>query len=68
MKTLLDCIDELCRIRSRAKLLELALTQTNEAGDGVYGEAIAQQAQDVAIHLDGLVAAFDAINQKARAR
>lgn len=67
MKKLLDCIDELCRIRSRARLLLLALTQTNEAGDGVYGEAIAQQAQDVVDYLDELLAAFNAINQEDRA-
>jgi hypothetical protein len=55
MKTLLDFEDELNRVTARAHMLELALVHTNEAGsEGRYGDAIAQQAQDVANQLEGL--------------
>jgi hypothetical protein len=62
MATLLECIDDLGRIKARARLLELALLHTDEAGEGVYGEAIAQQAQDVANQLGELMTAFKSVN------
>jgi hypothetical protein len=54
MKALLDCRDELANITARAHLLELALLHTNEGGEGVYRDAICQQAQDVARQLSKL--------------
>ena len=62
MATLLECVDDLGRIKARARLLELALVHTDEAGEGAYGEAIAQQAQDVANQLGELMTAFKSVN------
>ncbi len=43
MATLLECVDELCRIKSRARLLEYALVHADgETREGVYAEAVAQ--------------------------
>ncbi len=55
MATLLNCADELSRIVSRARPLELALIHAPEyAHRDHYADAVAQQSQDVAIDLEAL--------------
>jgi hypothetical protein len=55
MATMLECIDELGRIKSRARLLEYTLVHTDEeTRQGVYAEAVAQQSQDVVADLEAL--------------
>jgi hypothetical protein len=63
MKALLDCQDELANITARAHLLELALLHTNEGGEGVYRDAICQQAQDIAQQLTKLRKSLAELNQ-----
>lgn len=57
-----DCIDELHRIHSRACLLELFLIHNPELVDGESaGEAVRQQAQDVAWQIKALVEKLEAV-------
>jgi hypothetical protein len=61
MATLLECVDELGRIKSRARLLEYALVHADdETREGVYAEAVAQQSQDVVTDLEALSKALSA--------
>ena len=62
MATLLDCADELSRITSRARLLELALIHAPEyASQEHYAEAVAQQSQDIATDLEVLSKVLSAV-------
>jgi len=64
----IDFIDELDRIKARAKLLEAVLVHGDGLDEEEYGEAIARQAYDVVTQLDALSEKMTkAARQKAKA-
>jgi hypothetical protein len=61
--SLVDVVDELARIRARARLLEVALlgrASGMSLEEGTYRDALIQGAQDVAEGLDDLAKRFSA--------
>ncbi len=66
----LDVIDELARIRARARLLEVALLGGGggmSLEEGIYRDALIQGAQDVAQGLDRLAERLSGIPVEGRA-